>query len=325
MDAANVDLKGFTEEFYRTYCGGRLQPVLDTLRWLARESQTWLEITNLVIPGANDSPDDIGGMCQWIATELGPDVPLHFSAFHPDFKLTDRRATPPATLQAAHDIARDAGLRYVYTGNVFDPEHQHTYCPGCGRAVIRRDGYAVGRIRVAGRPLRQLPDANRRPVRRDSRHVGRKAGSSENRRLRIDFNLQFADGRTLWTALRLNRPNPFGHAPRPAFSKEQEATIFRAAGRRVTAAVRREPSRIDPQPAGRRGRHAGLRRVRHLEARRETPLVLRAYRIVDAALQGVGPRRRPSGDRRSSLPAHLGRPNSANSIWTCGSCGDRSR
>ena len=115
--------------------------MLDTLRWLVHESQTWLEITNLIIPGANDSPEDIRRMCQWIATELGPDVPLHFSAFHPDFKLTDRGPTPPATLRAAHDIARAAGLRYVYTGNVYDPEHQHTYCPGCGRAVIRRDGY----------------------------------------------------------------------------------------------------------------------------------------------------------------------------------------
>ena len=163
MDAANVDLKGFTEEFYREYCGGRLQPVLDTLRWLVRESQTWVEITNLIIPQANDSPDEIRRMCQWIATELGPDVPLHFSAFHPDFKLNDRGPTPAATLQAAHDIARAAGLRYVYTGNVYDPERQHTYCPGCGRAVIRRDGYAIGAFELQRRPLHPLPDAHRRP------------------------------------------------------------------------------------------------------------------------------------------------------------------
>jgi pyruvate formate lyase activating enzyme len=143
MDAANVDLKSFTDQFYREYCGGRLQPVLDTLRWLARHGRTWLEITNLVIPGANDAPDDIRRMCQWIHSELGPDVPLHFSAFHPDFKLTDRRATPPAVLQAAHDMARELGLNYVYTGNVFDPRRQHTYCPGCGLAVIRRNGYEV--------------------------------------------------------------------------------------------------------------------------------------------------------------------------------------
>jgi AmmeMemoRadiSam system radical SAM enzyme len=150
MDAANVDLKGFTEDFYREYCGGHLQPVLDTLRWLARESQTWLEITNLVIPEANDSPEDITRMCQWIAAELGPDVPLHFSAFHPDFKLTDRSPTPTASLLAAYDIARNAGLRYVYTGNVYDPDHQHTYCPGCGRTVIGREGYVVGLFELRG-------------------------------------------------------------------------------------------------------------------------------------------------------------------------------
>ena len=150
IDAANVDLKGFTEEFYRTYCAARLQPVLDTLRWLVQQGRTWVEITNLVIPGANDSPKDIQRMCRWIVTELGPDVPLHFSAFHPDFKLTDHRRTPLATLQAAHDMACQAGLRYVYTGNVFDPDRQHTYCPGCSRAVIRRDGYAIGLYELQG-------------------------------------------------------------------------------------------------------------------------------------------------------------------------------
>jgi len=144
MDAANVDLKGFTEQFYQEYCGGRLQPVLDTLVWLVRKSAVWVEITNLLIPEANDAPEDIRRMCQWIADELGPDVPLHFSAFHPAFQLTDRRPTPSSTLIAAHEIGRQAGLHYVYTGNVFDPQHQHTYCPGCGRAVIWREGYALG-------------------------------------------------------------------------------------------------------------------------------------------------------------------------------------
>lgn len=143
IDAANVDLKGFTDEFYRMFCNGRLQPVLDTLVWLAREKRVWVEITNLIIPRANDSPDEIRRMCEWIATELGVDVPLHFSAFHPDYELLDREATPPATLRAAYDIARRAGLNYVYTGNIFDPEHQDTYCPGCGRAVIRRSGFDI--------------------------------------------------------------------------------------------------------------------------------------------------------------------------------------
>ena len=150
IDAANVDLKGFTEQFYHEYCGGHLQPVLDTLQWLVHESQTWVEITNLIIPQANDSPQDLERMCQWIAAELGPDVPLHFSAFHPDFQLADRNATPSATLRAAYDIARAAGLHYVYTGNVYDPEYQHTYCPGCGQPVIRRGGYSVSGFDVRG-------------------------------------------------------------------------------------------------------------------------------------------------------------------------------
>jgi pyruvate formate lyase activating enzyme len=150
MDAANVDLKGFTDEFYRDFCGGHLQPVLDTLVWLVHESKTWLEITNLIIPGANDSPEDIARMCDWIVTKLGPDVPLHFSAFHPDFKLTDRGPTPATTLRAAYDVARGSGLHYVYTGNVYDPKYQHTYCPGCGRAVICRDGYTVSKFEIKG-------------------------------------------------------------------------------------------------------------------------------------------------------------------------------
>ena len=143
MDAANVDLKGFSEDFYRQYCAGQLQSVLDTLRWIARESQVWLEITNLIIPQANDSPEEINRMCQWIVAELGPGVPLHFSAFHPDFKLTDRGATPIGTLAAAHDIARQAGIRYIYTGNVIDYGRQQTYCPGCGQVVIERSGYDI--------------------------------------------------------------------------------------------------------------------------------------------------------------------------------------
>jgi pyruvate formate lyase activating enzyme len=141
VDAANVDLKGFTDDFYRQYCAGRLQSVLDTLRYLARETNVWLEITNLIIPQANDAPDDIKRMCEWIVKELGPDVPLHFSAFHPDFKMTDRGPTPVSTLLSAYDIARSAGIRYIYTGNVIDHQRQHTYCPECGKAVIQRNGY----------------------------------------------------------------------------------------------------------------------------------------------------------------------------------------
>jgi len=150
MDAANVDLKSFDESFYRRLCGGRLEPVLDTLRWLVRETDVWLEVTNLIIPRENDTTDDLVRMCAWLVETLGSDVPIHFSAFHPDFRLTDRGPTPMETLLRAYDIARDAGLRYVYTGNVTDVEHQTTYCPGCGGVVIERIGYELGRYALAG-------------------------------------------------------------------------------------------------------------------------------------------------------------------------------
>ena len=144
MDAANVDLKGFSEDFYWKLTGGHLEPVKDTLRWLARETNVWLEITNLIIPHANDSPDELERMCAWIVEELGPDVPVHFTAFHPDFRMRDCEPTPPETLNLAHDLARRAGLRYPYTGNVYDNRRQSTYCPGCGRVLIERDGYNLG-------------------------------------------------------------------------------------------------------------------------------------------------------------------------------------
>lgn len=145
MDAANVDLKGFTESFYRHLTLSHLEPVLDTLRWLKHETDVWFEVTNLVIPGENDDRDEIRRMCAWFAANLGPDVPLHFTAFHPDFRLQHRPATPPETLVACHEIARSFGLRYVYTGNVHDAARQSTPCPGCGGLVIERDWYVLGR------------------------------------------------------------------------------------------------------------------------------------------------------------------------------------
>ncbi|MFA5082137.1 MAG: AmmeMemoRadiSam system radical SAM enzyme, partial [Hydrogenophilaceae bacterium] len=143
MDAANVDLKGFTDEFYVKYCGGHLQPILDTLVYLKRETDVWLEITTLLIPTLNDSDAEIQGLAAWIMKELGPDVPLHFSAFHPDYKLRDLPATPPATLSRARDLARAAGLHYVYTGNVHDTTGDTTFCPSCGKALIVRDWYEI--------------------------------------------------------------------------------------------------------------------------------------------------------------------------------------
>ena len=143
MDAANVDLKAFTEDFYRKICGARLAPVLETLEYLRHETEVWFEITTLLIPGLNDSDEEIGAMTRWIADRLGPDVPLHFTAFHPDWKMRDRPATPPATLKRAREIARRNGLKWVYTGNVYDPEGQSTNCFECGARLIGRDGYEI--------------------------------------------------------------------------------------------------------------------------------------------------------------------------------------
>jgi pyruvate formate lyase activating enzyme len=143
MDAANVDLKGFTEDFYRRICGGDFQTVKDTLVYLKHETDVWFEITTLLIPGENDSDADLDAMTRWIADKLGPDVPLHFTAFHPDYKMLDKLPTPPATLQKARRIALGNGLRYVYTGNVHDKEGGSTYCHGCGERLIGRDWYVL--------------------------------------------------------------------------------------------------------------------------------------------------------------------------------------
>ncbi len=148
MDAANIDLKAFTEEFYSKVALGSLQPVLDTLCYLRHETDVWLEITTLLIPGHNDSDDEIAAMTSWIACELGLDVPLHFTAFHPDFKMRDVPATPPATLTRAREIAMRNGLRYVYTGNVRDRAGGTTSCPGCGEAVVERDWHAIRGYRL---------------------------------------------------------------------------------------------------------------------------------------------------------------------------------
>jgi pyruvate formate lyase activating enzyme len=143
MDAANVDLKAFTDDFYFRICGGRLQPVLDTLVYLVKETAVWTEITTLLIPGKNDSDEELRAQCKWLRANLGPDVPLHFSAFHPDWKMTDVAATPAATLTRAREIAQLAGLNYVYTGNVHDETGGSTYCPSCEKRVVARDWYRI--------------------------------------------------------------------------------------------------------------------------------------------------------------------------------------
>jgi pyruvate formate lyase activating enzyme len=143
MDAANVDLKAFTDDFYVQLTGAKLGPVLDTLRYVKHETDCWLEITTLLIPGKNDGDDELDALTRWVADELGADVPLHFSAFHPDWKMTDVRATPAATLSRARAIGLSSGLRYVYTGNVRDLDGATTRCPGCATRLIVRDGYDI--------------------------------------------------------------------------------------------------------------------------------------------------------------------------------------
>jgi pyruvate formate lyase activating enzyme len=143
MDAANVDLKAFTEKFYWEVTGGHLQPVLDTLVYLKKHTKVWFEITNLVIPGHNDSDEEIGDMSRWVVENLGPDVPMHFTAFHPDWKMLDAPPTPPATLIHARRIALEAGVRYAYTGNIDDAEGGSTFCHRCAAELIGRDRYEL--------------------------------------------------------------------------------------------------------------------------------------------------------------------------------------
>ena len=144
MDAANIDLKGFTESFYKNLCSGKLAAVLDTLVYLKHETSVWFEITTLLIPGENDDRAEIAALCRWVIDHLGSDVPLHFTAFHPDWKMQDTPPTPAATLRMARRIGQEHGLRYVYTGNIHDPAGQSTYCHACGDALVQRDWYNLG-------------------------------------------------------------------------------------------------------------------------------------------------------------------------------------
>jgi pyruvate formate lyase activating enzyme len=144
MDAANVDLKAFSERFYRNICGASLAPVLDTLLHLKHETTVWFELTTLLIPGENDSDRELGDMTRWVVEHLGPSVPMHFSAFHPDWKMRDTPPTPPATLTRARQIAIDNGVRYAYTGNVHDSSGGSTWCHHCNALLIERDWYRLG-------------------------------------------------------------------------------------------------------------------------------------------------------------------------------------
>jgi pyruvate formate lyase activating enzyme len=167
MDAANIDLKAFSDDFYRKTCGGSLQPVLDTLVYLRNETDVWFEITTLLIHGANDSAEEIAAASRWVVENLGSDVPWHFTAFHPDYRMRDVENTPPETLTRARAIAREAGVHFVYTGNVYDPAGQSTFCPGCNALLIGRNRYEItdwalddaGRCTECGLPCPGVFDA----------------------------------------------------------------------------------------------------------------------------------------------------------------------
>jgi pyruvate formate lyase activating enzyme len=150
IDAANVDLKAFTERFYRKVTFSHLDPVLDTLRWLKNETDIWFEITNLIIPGENDDPEETRQLCDWVLQNLGDSVPIHFTAFHPDFKMMDKPRTPASTLKRARNIALSMGIKYVYVGNVYDDEGQATNCPRCRRVLIRRSWHDILEYRLEG-------------------------------------------------------------------------------------------------------------------------------------------------------------------------------
>ena len=143
MDAANIDLKAFTERFYHQITGGHLEPVLETLKYIKHETSVWLELTTLIIPGENDSEEELEAMTQWVVEHLGPDVPMHFSAFHPDWKMLDKPPTPLASLLQARQIAIKNGVHYAYVGNVHDKAADSTYCHACGKLLIGRDWYEL--------------------------------------------------------------------------------------------------------------------------------------------------------------------------------------
>ena len=145
VDAANVDLKAFTDRFYYKICGAHLTPVLETLQYIKHETDTWLELTTLLIPGENDSSRELDAMTRWVVEHLGPDVPMHFTAFHPEWKMLDIARTPASTLSRAREIARSNGVRYAYTGNVRDPEGSSSWCHNCGELLIERDWHRLGR------------------------------------------------------------------------------------------------------------------------------------------------------------------------------------
>jgi AmmeMemoRadiSam system radical SAM enzyme/AmmeMemoRadiSam system protein A len=253
MDAANVDLKAFTEEFYFKLTYSHLQPVLDTLSWLKQETDVWFEITNLVIPGENDTADEFRRMCDWLLEAVGPEVPLHFSAFHPDFRMREKPRTPIETLLAAREIAMQQGVQYAYTGNVDDVANQSTYCPHCKKLLIERNWYDLGAYhlrgdccghcggRIAGRFAERPGDwgRKRQPVR-----ISQFAPAAATADQPEEEAFAMTDSPKT-TAMENNVPNS------PNLDDQQQRAIHRAACEVVAAGVQGVQARLsDAQWAG---------------------------------------------------------------------------
>lgn len=279
MDAANVDLKAFTEQFYYELTASHLEPVLETLEWLKHESDVWFEITNLIIPQANDSHDELKQMCEWILERIGDDTPIHFTAFHPDFRMQDRGRTPHATLLEAKAIAQRAGVKFAYVGNVDDARHQSTYCPACDELLIERNWYQLGRYGlkdhhcggcgepIPGRFLDQPGDwgPRRLPVRiaqfRDHSAPSREEQSAvTNQRPATPSDTPPSSSPAELVQIAAASPTPPVSPERerpmtestaanvpilPDFSSGQETAIHRAAAEIVAAAVNNRPMKIE--------------------------------------------------------------------------------
>ena len=247
MDAANVDLKGFTEGFYQHLTLSHLQPVLETLEWLKKETDVWFEITNLIIPKANDADSELRQMCDWILDRLGDEVPIHFTAFHPDFRLRDREGTPPETLRRAYQIARQTGLKYAYVGNVHDVSNQSTYCAQCGQLVIERDWYQLGAYHLDGSRCRHCGGSVVGRFDTSPGHWGRQRLPVQISRFAQELPIVnvSSKGNESMSTSQQETTTEENQTGRPQLSQQQQQAIHRAASELVAAAVmgnRAEPS-----------------------------------------------------------------------------------
>jgi AmmeMemoRadiSam system radical SAM enzyme/AmmeMemoRadiSam system protein B/AmmeMemoRadiSam system protein A len=255
MDAANVDLKSFNEEFYYKITYSHLQPVLETLEWLKKETDVWFEITNLLIPDANDSPDEIRDMCDWILNHVGDDVPVHFSAFHPDFRMQDRPKTPPETLVAAREIALQQGLKFCYVGNVNDVANQSTYCPDCGGLLIERNWYELGEYHLDHNQCGHCGTTIAGLFEESPGHWGRKRLpvqiSQFSRPLPItSIPKRQEEDSTMTTASNTDGATARLEAQRPKLSDEQQQLIHAGACEVIASSIFKRPLQVSDATLG---------------------------------------------------------------------------